>query len=216
MPCGAGRLRWPRSTSGSWPSLMAGSCAALWPMPAAPRAPAAFRSPSWRRSARPRNSSVRCSNDSSPRNAATRRRSESRSPWRADNRAQSELTELLGQSQRAGEAALEAEARLRELDARLASEAELEIGQVSAELTQVRQSLAKLEDRAERLIVRAPVAGRIKDLKAKTPGIVVAPGMLVAEIVPQDQRLLVEARLSPRDVGHAKPGQPVSVKVETY
>jgi HlyD family secretion protein/adhesin transport system membrane fusion protein len=40
--------------------------------------------------------------------------------------------------------------------------------------------------------------------------------MLVAEIVPQDQHLLVEARLSPRDVGHAKPGQAVSVKVETY
>lgn len=135
---------------------------------------------------------------------------------RADNRAQSDLAELLGQSKRSDEAVLESEARLRELDARLASEAELEIGQVSAELLQVKETLSKLQDRAERLVLRAPIAGRVKDLKARTVGSVVAPGMVVAEIVPQEQRLLVEARLSPRDIGHAKVGQPVSVKVESY
>lgn len=135
---------------------------------------------------------------------------------RAENRAQSDLAELLGQSQRNAEAVLESEARLAELNARLISEAEVEMGQVSADLAQVREAMTKLGDRAERLVVRAPVSGRVKDLKVRTSGSVVAPGMILAEIVPQDQRLLVEARLSARDVGHAKPGQAASVKIESY
>lgn len=135
---------------------------------------------------------------------------------RADNRAQGDLASLEGQLQRSAEAILEAEARLRELDARLANEAELEMGRISAELLEVRETMAKLEDRAERLIVRAPVAGRVKDLKAPGPGTVLPPGMIVAEVVPQDRRLQVEVRISPRDIGHVRPGQPVEVKVESF
>jgi HlyD family secretion protein/adhesin transport system membrane fusion protein len=135
---------------------------------------------------------------------------------RADNRAQSDLAALDGQLQRTTEAVLEAEARLRELDARLASEAELEIGRVSAELLEVREAMAKLRDRAERLVVRAPTAGRVKDLKAAGAGSIVTPGMTVAEIVPQDQPLRVEAKISPRDVGDVRLGQPVEVKVESF
>jgi HlyD family secretion protein/adhesin transport system membrane fusion protein len=81
---------------------------------------------------------------------------------------------------------------------------------------QVRETLTKLQDRADRLVVRAPVAGRLKDLKVRSPGAVVPPGMVVAEIVPQDQLLKVDARISPRDVGHIRPGQTVAVKVESY
>ena len=123
---------------------------------------------------------------------------------------------MQGQRERTSEAILESEARLRELDARLASDAEVEYGQVSSELMQVRESLTKLQDRVDRLVVRAPVAGRLKDLKVRRPGAVIPPGMVVAEIVPQDQRLKVEARLSPRDVGHVRPGQQVAVKVESF
>jgi membrane fusion protein, adhesin transport system len=135
---------------------------------------------------------------------------------RADNRSQSDLAALEGQLERAAEAILEAEARLRELDARLANEAELEIGRISAELLEVRESLAKLRDRATRLVVKAPIAGRVKDLKASSAGSVVSPGSVVAEIVPQDQPLRVEARISPRDIGHVRPGQQVAVKVESF
>jgi HlyD family type I secretion membrane fusion protein len=135
---------------------------------------------------------------------------------RADNRAQSDLAALQGQLERISEAIFESEARLRELDARLASDAEVEYGQVSSELMQVRESLTKLQDRVDRLVVRAPVAGRLKDLKVRSPGAVIPPGMVVAEIVPQDQRLKVEARLSPRDVGHVRPGQEVAVKVDSF
>lgn len=76
--------------------------------------------------------------------------------------------------------------------------------------------MAKLEDRANRLEIRAPVRGIVKGLQAHTIGGVIAPGALVLEIVPMDEELVVEARVATTHVGHVEVGQPVTVKVLTY
>ena len=38
----------------------------------------------------------------------------------------------------------------------------------------------------------------------------------MVEIVPLDRELVVEVRISPANIGHVRPGQPVAVKVATY
>jgi len=90
------------------------------------------------------------------------------------------------------------------------------MGAVTAELAQVREAVAKRDDRANRLEIRAPVRGIVKELQAHTIGGVIAPGALVLEVVPMDKELIVEARVATTDVGHIEIGQPVTVKVLTY
>ncbi len=65
-------------------------------------------------------------------------------------------------------------------------------------------------------MITAPVRGVVKQFKTATIGAVVAPGETLMEIVPMDDEMVVEGRILPRDIGHVKLGQEVSVKVSTY
>ena len=85
--------------------------------------------------------------------------------------------------------------------------------QQRAELT---HQLDKIADRVDRLLVRAPVDGFVKDVMPKGPGSVIQPGQLLAEIVPRNQNLIAEVRIQPRDVGHIKAGELAELEVTTY
>ena len=85
--------------------------------------------------------------------------------------------------------------------------------QQRAELT---HQLDKISDRVDRLLVRAPVDGFVKDVVPKGSGSVIQPGQLVAEIVPKNQNLIAEVRIQPRDVGHIKTGELAELEVTTY
>ncbi|MEO0730059.1 MAG: HlyD family efflux transporter periplasmic adaptor subunit, partial [Pseudomonadota bacterium] len=63
---------------------------------------------------------------------------------------------------------------------------------------------------------RAPVAGIVKTVHVTTEGQVVKPGSDLVEIVPQDDTLLVEARVRPQDIAFLRPGQPALVKLTAY
>ena len=62
----------------------------------------------------------------------------------------------------------------------------------------------------------ASADGIIKSLPNATIGAVLQPGGVVAEIVPSDQPLEVEVRVSPRDIGFVEAGQKVLIKVDAY
>lgn len=91
-----------------------------------------------------------------------------------------------------------------------------ELGSVSAELSQVTEGMNRQQDRVKRLMIYSPVWGIVKELKLKTVGGVIAPGSVIAEIIPLDATRRVETKISPRDIGHVKVGQGVTVKVATY
>ncbi len=135
---------------------------------------------------------------------------------RAFSQTAAQLAELLGEVAGTQEALNEAEISLSELTARVNSEALQRMGTVSAELAEVVNSLAKLEDRVERLEIRAPVRGLVKGLAVRTVGGVIVPGETVAEIVPVNDELVAEVNVAPRDVGHIRVGQEAKVTVTTY
>ena len=72
------------------------------------------------------------------------------------------------------------------------------------------------EDRVRRTEVRSPVRGTVKTLKIATIGGVVQPGADLAEIVPLEDTLLVEAQIRPADIAFLAPGQPAMVKITAY
>jgi protease secretion system membrane fusion protein len=71
--------------------------------------------------------------------------------------------------------------------------------------------LAGVEAELQRTLLRAPASGLVVGLSVFTEGGVVAPGQALLEIVPQDQPLLVEGRLSPSLVDKVHPGLPVEL-----
>ncbi|MBF0293611.1 MAG: HlyD family type I secretion periplasmic adaptor subunit [Magnetococcales bacterium] len=73
--------------------------------------------------------------------------------------------------------------------------------------------LRKLADSAQRTVLRAPVNGTVKTLRVTGAGGVVPPGGTVLEIVPGEDRLIVEARLPPQDVGHVRLEQPAVIRL---
>ena len=80
-------------------------------------------------------------------------------------------------------------------------------------LLKVREGRA---DQLRRTILTSPARGIVKDIRISTIGGVVGPGSVLMEIVPLGDQLLIEARLSPRDIAFIHPGQEATVKITAY
>lgn len=71
-------------------------------------------------------------------------------------------------------------------------------------------------DQLQRTIIRSPARGIVNDIRVTTIGGVVAAGGALMEIVPLNDTLLVETRISPRDVAFIHPGQTANVKITAF
>lgn len=110
----------------------------------------------------------------------------------------------------------ESQQKLDEAATHFRAEAMRELNQAKAEQAAQSATNTALQDRVDRTLVRAPLAGIVKQLKINTVGGVVQPGMDLLEIVPLEDTLLVEARVRPADIAFLRPGQPAMVKLSAY
>jgi adhesin transport system membrane fusion protein len=62
----------------------------------------------------------------------------------------------------------------------------------------------------------SPAHGIVKDIRITTIGGVVGAGGILMEIVPLGDQLLIEVRLSPKDIAFIHPGQDATVKIAAY
>jgi HlyD family secretion protein len=86
----------------------------------------------------------------------------------------------------------------------------------AARLTEIEQERRKFDDAALRQVVRAPAAGTIFDLRFTSPGAVVRPGEPIADIVPTDARLMIEAQVRPEEINNVQREQPVRIKFTAF
>ena len=91
-----------------------------------------------------------------------------------------------------------------------------QLGLVRNEMVENDELIAKLETQIKRLELRSPARGIVKGLEIHTIGAVIPPGQPLMEIVPIDEELLAEVKVSPADIGHVKKGDHVTVKVTTF
>lgn len=106
--------------------------------------------------------------------------------------------------------------QLKEIQSRHKSEAQEELNKALAEISRLKQNQVAIEDRVMRTNVRSPVDGTVKQLLFNTVGGVVKPGMDIVEIVPNDDKLLVEAKIRPSDIAFLYPGLKAVVKLTAY
>lgn len=92
----------------------------------------------------------------------------------------------------------------------------LELKEARTALTDVRESLKIAEDTFVRTVIRAPSAGTVQNVSVTTEGSVIGAGEVLMEIVPQDDVLLIEARISPTDVDNVAAGQQAEVRFASF
>lgn len=97
-----------------------------------------------------------------------------------------------------------------------AAEANNELGRIESELAQAKENMAMRADPVDRSLIRAPLRGIVKNIKINTVGGVVQAGQDIMEIVPLDDKLLVEAYIRPQDVAFVRPGLDAIVKITAY
>ncbi|MBZ9728016.1 HlyD family type I secretion periplasmic adaptor subunit [Mesorhizobium sp. CO1-1-11] len=138
-------------------------------------------------------------------------------------RVEQEQTELNGQLNLAGEtikkgksAITEAQLQVEELGLQLKQEALDDLTQALADLSVVDETIRGATDKVARTDIRSPVDGIVNTMELNTVGAFVQPGTVVAGIVPTSETLLVEARVSPRDVAFIRPDQDALIKVTAY
>lgn len=110
----------------------------------------------------------------------------------------------------------EIEKRIKELGHQFKSTARSEYNELLAEQARLKQALSGMQDRMRRTEVRSPLKGTVKEVIVSTVDGVVKPGDSLISVVPWEDKLIVEAKLSPADIGHLRVGQKAVVKVSAY
>ncbi|GHK34798.1 hypothetical protein ECZU06_19230 [Escherichia coli] len=113
-------------------------------------------------------------------------------------------------------AANELENKLSDVRTQYYVQAREELAKANAEVETQRSVIRGREDSLTRLNFTAPVRGIVQDIDVTTVGGVIAPGGKLMTIVPLDEQLLIEAKISPRDVAFIHPGQKSLVKITAY
>ena len=62
----------------------------------------------------------------------------------------------------------------------------------------------------------ALVPGIVKNIRVTTVGGVLGPGEELMQIVPVDDELLIESRVSPADIARVEPGLPVNIRFDPF
>lgn len=137
--------------------------------------------------------------------------------------AQRELVDIRGRLSaarqgvaRASAAIAEAQAQVREAQFDFRQQALSERSEIATKLAVNQETIKGASARVERNELRAPVTGLVNDVQVTTIGGFVSAGEKIMQIVPTGDKLLVEARISPKDIAFIKVGDPANVKVTAY
>ncbi|MEM9742015.1 MAG: HlyD family type I secretion periplasmic adaptor subunit [Pseudomonadota bacterium] len=91
-----------------------------------------------------------------------------------------------------------------------------ELKEVQDEINDYRERLNAAQYVFEQTEVRAPVDGVVVGSGVHTIGGVIAPGGTLLELVPTNDRLIIEARVDPQDIDKVRPGLLADVKLTAF
>ena len=94
--------------------------------------------------------------------------------------------------------------------------AQNELDEVTNNLAKINESSKALEDRLIKTQIKSPLTGTVKNIASRSVGGVIEPGQVIMEIVPLDDKLIVETKIAPKDIGFIRQGMPAMVKFSAY
>ncbi len=91
-----------------------------------------------------------------------------------------------------------------------------ELREVQVSISDYLERANALEDIVSRTIVRAPDSGIVNGLQVHTIAGVIAPGMRILDIVPQEDELIIESQVSPMDIDRVTVGQEATIRFSSF
>ena len=91
-----------------------------------------------------------------------------------------------------------------------------ERSQVTGEIAELEVRLPAIRQRLKETEIRSPIDGIVNRVFFNSLGAVVSSGEVIAEIVPTQGKLLVEAFIDPKDIATIEPGQPAKISLTAY
>jgi membrane fusion protein, epimerase transport system len=90
------------------------------------------------------------------------------------------------------------------------------LSETQTQLKDISERVNALNYVLSRTVVKAPVAGVVNGMQVHTVGGVIGPGSTIAEIVPQSEELIVEARVSIVDIDRVAPGEEATIRFSSF
>ena len=117
---------------------------------------------------------------------------------------------------RAQQRTVDVDLRIRSLESEYRQQASDQLKVTAARLSEIEQEQRKSADASARQVIMAPASGEIIDLKYSTPGSVIPPRETIADIVPDDTRLVTEARIRTEDISRIQQGQLADIRFTSF
>jgi HlyD family type I secretion membrane fusion protein len=91
-----------------------------------------------------------------------------------------------------------------------------EMKEATTRMFDLEERIRPSKDASERQKIAAPIAGEVVGLRVFTPGSVIGPREVLMEIVPNEKRLIIEARIRPEDINHVRAGSEADIRLTAY
>lgn len=126
------------------------------------------------------------------------------------------LEERRSELARAEQRLIDNDLRIKGLESEYRQQASDQLKVTNSRLSEILQEQRKTSDASRRQVIAAPAAGEVMNLRFTSPGAVVSPREPIADIVPADARLMVEARIRTEDVSRVAQGQAAEVRFTAF
>jgi HlyD family secretion protein len=126
---------------------------------------------------------------------------------REEARLDGQIGELAAELARTEGQITEIEIEMSSLDTKRREEATTELRQIGPMVLELAERRRALQDRIDRLEIRAPVAGIVLGLQVTTPQSVLRAADPVLYVIPQDRPLVITARIPPIHIDEVAVGQ---------
>lgn len=117
---------------------------------------------------------------------------------------------------RAQQRAVDTDLRIRSLEGEYRQQASDQLKVSAARLSEIEQEQRKSVDASARQVITAPASGEIIDLKYAASGAVIPPRETIMDIVPDETRLVTEARIRTEDISRIRRGQAAEIRFTAF
>ena len=90
------------------------------------------------------------------------------------------------------------------------------LSEAQTQLNEAQQRVAASQDKIDRVVIKSPANGMVLGLSAHTENGVIASGIPILDIVPQDAELIVEAQIAPADIDRVKIGLQTEIRFSAF
>lgn len=110
----------------------------------------------------------------------------------------------------------ETELQILQLDKQFNSEVVSQLSEIQSQAFNLEQQMHALQERINRVVIRAPDDGMIIDMKVHTVGGVIGQGTPLLDIVPSTSDLVIEAQVSPMDIDRVELDTTADVRFSVF